>query len=126
MAVFREDGHLVVDNANSGTGPETTRDAAGYAEVLSGQEKFILVTGQESRAVCEGFPPHEIAGVINDTRPSVVYLVGTREEYDMILTQVNNNPGCGIIHVPKFCDARARALERDDGLPVVLAVKTWR
>jgi hypothetical protein len=126
MAVSMENGHLVVDNANSGTGARTTIDAADHAKLLSGGKEFILVIGQVSRAVCEGFPPGEIAGVINGTRPSIVYLVGTRKEYDEVLPSVDEDSGCEIVHVPMFEDARAAAMERDDGLPVVLGVKTWR
>jgi coenzyme F430 synthetase len=127
MAVCRENGHLVIDNSNTGTGAKTTEDAAVYAKKTSGQSDFILVIGQEYGAVCEGFPTEDVVSAITGTRPATVYIVGTRKEYDTIRTSVN----CGaetpeILYVPEFEGAKAAAVGRNDSKPVVLAVKTWR
>jgi len=57
MSVSFENGILFIDNANSGTSPATTIEAAQYARRISGNESITLVIGQVAGdgAVCEGF-----------------------------------------------------------------------
>jgi coenzyme F430 synthetase len=127
MAVSRENRHLVVDNANTGTGADTTKDAASYARKTSGETDIILVIGQESDAVCEGFPPGEVARTITGIRPAIVYIVGTWKEYDTIRSAVNDGTEPPeMFYVPEFENAKAAAVGRNDSRPVILAVKTWR
>ncbi|HVP94071.1 MAG TPA: coenzyme F430 synthase [Methanoregulaceae archaeon] len=127
MAVSRANGHLIVDNANTGTGAETTIEAAGYARMLSGKQDLILVTGQETGAICEGFPPHEIVRAIDAIHPAIVYIVGTRKEYDMVRASADKNVNTReIVHMPTFGDAKTAAVGLNGNSAIVLAVKSWR
>ncbi|MDI6720234.1 MAG: coenzyme F430 synthase [Methanomicrobiales archaeon] len=69
-------GTLIVDNANSGTSAETTIEAAAYARALAGRADLTIVIGEESRAVCEGFPEEDIRRAIAAIRPDRVVRVG--------------------------------------------------
>lgn len=113
MAARREGGVLVVDNANSGTNAETTIEAARYARTLSGSDAITLVIGEESRTVCEGFPPAEIQRAVAAIRPQEVVLVGAERE--------GGGYCAGTLEEALTV---ARAITRDGS--IVLAVKTWR
>jgi hypothetical protein len=127
MSVTTEHGHRVVDNANSGTNRETTIEASRYARSLSGNDRLVLVIGQEAHAVCEGFQPEEIVRTIENTRPGRVIIVGEqyRNEY-MASSLTRYLETDSIIYTGSFREGRSVALSAPGDACVVLAVKSWR
>jgi len=127
LAVTKENGHCVIDNANSGTTRETTIDATSYARRISGEDNLVLVIGQEARAVCEGFLPEEISRTIDTIRPCRVVIVGEqyRNEYmASSLTrylEVNN-----ITYTATLSEGKSFATAIPGKACIVLAVKSWR
>jgi UDP-N-acetylmuramyl pentapeptide synthase len=126
MSVSYERGMLIVDNANSGTNPATTLEAARYARSKSGKEAVTLVIGQEEGdgAVCEGFAFDRIRAAIEQVHPAHVVLVGTFPvpgtlEYSMLEPLVSTNTAT-------LKEAYTTALRITDNGSIVLAVKTWR
>ena len=123
MEVRKEQGILVIDNANSGTNAETTIEAARYARDCSGSPEITLVIGTVNGdgAVCEGFPEDQILSAIRTTRPRTLIRVG-------------NPPKCseipGLPAIDAVCqtleEAERCARERTQTGAIVLAVKTWR
>lgn len=127
MAVSKENGHYIVDNANSGTTRETTLEACRYARSISGQDKLVLVIGQEDHAVCEGFPPEEVVRAIETTRPWNVIIVGEQYRNEYMASSLNryreNNK---IAYISSFNEGKATAIANAGTACVVLAVKSWR
>jgi hypothetical protein len=122
LSVAEKGGVLVVDNANSGTTAGTTEAAASYARTLSGGGGVTLVIGEEDRAVCEGFPPEEMASTIRKIRPDRLILVGERGR-----AVRPGGFGRRIAYADTLEAARVLALrETPAGGVVVLSVKTWR
>ena len=122
LSAAKEDGIIVVDNANSGTTAGTTEAAAAYARSLSGGGWVTLVIGEEDRTVCEGFPPGEMAGSITKIHPDRLILVGERGR-----AVRPGGFGKRIAYADTLEAARALALMGTPaGGAVVLAVKTWR
>ncbi|MDH7509658.1 MAG: coenzyme F430 synthase [Methanolinea sp.] len=115
---------LVVDDSNSGTCAETARDAIRLARARAGiPSPLTLVIGKEAGAICEGFPPDEIASVIRTESPDNVILVG---DYDPDEVCHAWEGGGRVLQARTLGEGRARALQVPDGSIVVLAVKTWR
>jgi len=127
MAVTTENGHYVIDNANSGTTRETTIEASRYARKVSGEYNLVLVIGQEAHAVCEGFQPEEIIRTIENVRPCHVVIVGEqyRNEYmaSSLTRYLETNK---ITYTSSFKEGRSISLSTPGETCVVLAVKSWR
>ena len=127
MAVTIEQGHSVIDNANSGTGRETTIDACRYARSISGDDQLILVIGQEDHAVCEGFAPDEIVRTIDVVRPERVIIVGEQYRSDYMASSLSRYQKTGrLTHIRSFDEWKSVALVGPNEACVVLAVKSWR
>jgi len=127
MSERYEDGVLIIDNANSGTTLATTIDAAQYAHQRSGLEDLTLVIGQQEGdgAVCEGFPPDQIAAAINAIRPTRVIYVGKQAGPELSSGPAATEPAAEI-RVPTLEEAYAHAHRITPSGSIVLAVKTWR
>jgi UDP-N-acetylmuramyl pentapeptide synthase len=121
MSASLENDLLIVDNANSGTNPETTIEAARYARRLSGKEEITLVIGQVAGdgAVCEGFSPEGMIEAIRQIGPHQVVWVGTPPLPGTIVTPV-------LACSDTLEEARATAVRLTRNGSIVLAVKTWR
>ena len=72
----RDAGRTIVDDANSGTTRLTACEAAAYARILAPGLPLSLVVGEEHRAVCDGFPPRDVAAAIVDVDPGLAVIVG--------------------------------------------------
>jgi hypothetical protein len=122
LSVEKQEGVIVVDDANSGTSAGTAEAAASYARAISGGGWITLVIGEEDRTVCEGFPPGEIASSIRKIHPDRLILVGGRGR------EVRPGGfGRRIAYADTLEAARGLALrETPAGGAVVLSVKTWR
>jgi UDP-N-acetylmuramyl pentapeptide synthase len=116
MMVEREGERLVVDNANSGTNRTTTLEAACYARKRAPHDPLILVIGEVSRTVCEGFPAEEVEETIRLIAPEHLVLVGDRVK---MLAERYECP-----HADTLEEGRTRAATLAGSL--VLAVKCWR
>lgn len=127
MAVSRENGHVIIDNANSGVTRDTAIEAARYARLVSGEKNLILVIGQESHAVCEGFPPDEVLRTIDSVLPSRVVIVGNQysNEY-MVSSLTRYSQANNITYTGSLVEGKTIALATPDKACVVLAVKSWR
>jgi hypothetical protein len=127
MSVTSENGHHVVDNANSGSTSETTIEACRYARSISGEEDLVLVIGQEAHAVCEGFQPEEIIRTIENVRPCRVVIVGEqyRNEYmaSSLTRYLETNR---ITYTCNLGEGKSAAIANTGNVCVVLAVKSWR
>jgi UDP-N-acetylmuramyl pentapeptide synthase len=123
LSVSYEHGLLIVDNANSGTNPATTIEAARYARELSGEEEITLVIGQAAGdgAVCEGFPPDGLREAIRQVRPARIVWVGTPP-----LPLTADYPGGTPAVAGTLEEACATAVRMTRHGSIVLAVKTWR
>jgi UDP-N-acetylmuramyl pentapeptide synthase len=124
MSVSYENGILFIDNANSGTSPATTIEAAQYARRISANESITLVIGQVAGdgAVCEGFAVEGILEVIIRIHPVQVIWVGKIPlpiEYKALGPHVT---ACAAT----LDEARVIAAGMKDPGSVILAVKTWR
>jgi UDP-N-acetylmuramyl pentapeptide synthase len=124
MSLSYENGLLIVDNANSGTNPATTIEAARYARRVSGNEALTLVIGQMAGdgAVCEGFAVDLMLEAIDRIHPGRVIWVGTiplPAEYEALAALVSGS-------APTLDEGRAIAVHTSDQGSIVLAVKTWR
>jgi len=108
MAAHRDGGLLIVDNANSGTNMATTVEAARYARNIVGDAPLTLVIGEETHAVCEGFPATEISRTVAAVRPNATVYVGEGEKAATLEAGL------------------AAAREITPVGAIVLAVKTWR
>jgi len=122
MSSSYENGHLIVDNANSGTTAETTIEAARYARRVSGNEAITLVIGQVAGdgAVCEGFAAGQMLEAVNRIHPDQVIWVGTTPLAPDIPTPFVS--AC----TSTLDEARTAAMRRAGRGSIVLAVKTWR
>jgi len=126
MHLSREGDLVVVDSASSGTTAETAIEAAGYARSVAGRDELALVIGEESRAVCEGFPPDQVAKAIAAIRPSVLVLVGkTAQEMGTAISGRDGIPRQPVL-AETLAEGRAEARSRITAGSLVLAVKTWR
>jgi hypothetical protein len=129
LSVRKAGGSLVVDNSNSGVCAQTAIDAAEYARKLTGNEALVLVIGQAEHAVCEGFPPAEVARAIDVVRPSALVLVG--KDYSDLegsgcTRYLGDNPAVPVRHADTLQEAETLACTLAPGAGVVLSVKTWR
>lgn len=124
MSLSYENGHLVVDNANSGTNAETTIEAARYARRVSGNQGITLVIGQAAGdgAVCEGFAADQMLEAISQICPDLVILVGTKTHHLASDTPAPFVSEC----IATLDEARIAAVRTTGGRSIVLAVKTWR
>lgn len=102
MHLYSEEGVTILDNANSGTNAENTASASAYLRKVTGKP-VVLVIGEESQMVCEGFSNME--SVIDDSFSSVIFAAGKS------LPELKKE---GIV----------RAKEQNAAL--LLAVKMWR
>jgi coenzyme F430 synthetase len=112
-----------IDNANSGTNASTTRSAAHYARKITGMDEITLVIGQETGAVCEGFPPDEVMAAIDEIRPALVILVGGG------YAGIERNPGCAgipVTHAGSLEQGASIARSMTKQGSIVLSVKCWR
>lgn len=99
------DGVPFLDNANSGTTPESIRNAAAYLKTKTAKQP-VLVTGEGAHAVCEGIDDEELKAVIDEINPAdVIYAEG--KSFDELKSE-----------------ALTRAKELDAA--VLMCVKTWR
>ena len=123
MEVRREQGIVVIDNANSGTNAETTIEAARYARACSGSLEITLAIGtvKGDGAVCEGFPGDQIFSAIRIIRPRTLIWVGDLPEEAGYPDMPAIDAVC-----PTLKEAERCALERTRAGAIVLAVKTWR
>jgi UDP-N-acetylmuramyl pentapeptide synthase len=122
LSLAEKEGVLVVDDSNSGTTAGTTEAAASYARAVSGGGWVTLVIGEEDRAVCEGFPPEEMASSIRKIHPDRLILVGERGR-----AVRPGGFGKRIAYADTLEAARALAIrDTPAGGAVVLSVKTWR
>jgi UDP-N-acetylmuramyl pentapeptide synthase len=126
MSISREEGVLVVDNANSGTNMAATIEAAQFARKISGNDAITLVIGQVTGdgAVCEGFSFEQIYASINRVRPVSIVWVGTvprpgTAEFKKLEPLIS-------AYEVTLEDARTSALRMTTQGSIVLAVKTWR
>jgi coenzyme F430 synthetase len=122
LSLSNENGHLIVDNANSGTTTETTIEAARYARRVSGNEAITLVIGQVAGdgAVCEGFAGDQMLEAIDRIHPDRVIWVGTTP-------LAPDTPAPFVSECASTLDeARITAMRRAGKGSIVLAVKTWR
>jgi hypothetical protein len=126
MSVSYDQGHLVIDNANSGTNLATTLEAARYARSTSGKDAITLVIGKEEGdgAVCEGFAFDQIRAAIDQIRPVQVVLVGPVQEPETLGFSVPEPLISAYTTTLK--DAYDTALRITGSGSIVLAVKTWR
>lgn len=104
--MYREvEGVPVLDNANSGTNPETIAEAFTYLKKRTGKG-IVMVVGEGSHAVCDGLDPEMTAGLIERLAPvSVIDSAGKSLE-DL--------------------EEEAVACARKNDAAVLLCVKTWR
>ncbi|HOS81993.1 MAG TPA: coenzyme F430 synthase [Methanolinea sp.] len=115
---------LVMDDSNSGTCAGTARDAIRLARARAGRPSpLVLVIGKEAGAICEGFPPDEVASVISTESPDHVILVG---DYDLDEVCRRWKGKGSVLQARTLEEGRTRAMQFPDGSIVVLAVKTWR
>jgi hypothetical protein len=124
MAVSGEGSVRIIDNANSGTNRATTEEAVKLARSQPGRCGLTLVIGMDAHAVCEGFPPEEIARVIRSTRPEEVVLVGDLPWEPA--EEAARSLGIPIGYARDLNEGHQIACSRTQPGIVVLAVKTWR
>jgi len=124
MAVTAEGPVSIIDNANSGTNCATTEEAVKLARSQPGSREVTLVIGMDAHAVCEGFPPEEIARAIRSTRPERVVLVGDHAWEPA--EEAARSLGIPISYAGDLKEGRQTACSRAHPGFVVLAVKTWR
>jgi hypothetical protein len=123
----RDAGRTIVDDANSGTTRLTACEAAAYARVLAPGLPLSLVVGEEFRAVCDGFPPGDVAGAVAEVDPGLAVIVGPPELRGATRDFLAGRGWSGSLLEAGTLDAgRALALWAGGPGPVVLAVKTWR
>ena len=127
MSVTTEQGHRVVDNSNSGTNRETTMEASRYARLVSGNDRLVLVIGQEAHAVCEGFQPEEIVRTIENTSPCRVIIVGEQYRNEYMASSLTRYLEINrITYTSNLGEGKSAALADTGNACVVLAVKSWR
>lgn len=108
MCLREKDGVTILDNANSGTNAENTREAAGYLREKV-KTPFVLVIGEEHHAVCEGFAKEAVQSLIDELLPAAV--IPVTKDNGLTLAEAEEEA------VKKACEMHAA---------VLLAVKTWR
>ncbi len=127
LAARRESGRTIVDDANSGTTRLTACEAAAYARVLAPGLPLSLVVGEEHRAVCDGFPPGDVAAAVAAIDPGLAVIVGPPALRGAALDDLAGRGWSGPLLEAGTLDAGQAAAVWAGGLgPVVLAVKTWR
>ncbi len=127
LAARREAGRTVVDDANSGTTRLTACEAAAYARVLTPGLPLSLVVGEEYRAVCDGFPPGDVAAAVATVDPGLAVIVGPPALRGAALDDLTDLGWSGaLLEAGTLEGGRAAALWAGGAGPVVLAVKTWR
>ena len=127
LAARSDAGRTIVDDANSGTTRLTACEAAAYARVLAPGSPISLVIGEEYRAVCDGFPPADIATAVVDVDPGLAVIVGPPALRAAALEELRERGWTGLHLEAGTLDAgRMAAIGAGGEGPVVLAVKTWR
>lgn len=127
LAARVEAGRTIVDDANSGTTRLTACEAAAYAHVLVPGLPLSLVVGEEHRAVCDGFPPGDVAEAVSAVDPGLAVIVGPPSLRGAALNGLASRGWSGAVLEAGTLDAgKAAALWAGGAGPVVLAVKTWR
>lgn len=124
MAVSREGRAYIIDNANSGTNAATTEEAVRVARNSAEGGDLTLVIGMDAHAVCEGFPPAEIARVIRSARPEHLVLVGDLAWEPA--EETARDLGIPVLYAADLAAGRQIATARNEPGFVILAVKTWR
>jgi UDP-N-acetylmuramyl pentapeptide synthase len=126
MAMAKEQGIVIIDNANSGTNMMTTVEAARYARHCAGVPELTLVIGtvKGDGAVCEGFPDTHIHAAIEQVQPDRIVWVGDpplqRDSAGL------HKPWTPDAVCATLSDARETALRITKQGSIVLSVKTWR
>jgi hypothetical protein len=123
MSESREGNIWIIDNANSGTNVSTTLHAARYARKITGMDEITLVVGQETGAVCEGFPAGEIMIAVSEICPDLLIVVGDSYE------GIEKNPGCAgipVFHARSLEEGKSIARSNTKKGSIVLSVKCWR
>ncbi len=126
MSMTKEQGIVIIDNANSGTNMMTTVEAARYARQCAGVPGLTLVIGtvKGDGAVCEGFPDSHIHAAIQQVQPDRIVWVGDppqkRDGGGL------HKPWAPDAVCPTLPDARETALRITKQGSIVLSVKTWR
>jgi hypothetical protein len=127
LAARLEAGRTIVDDANSGTTRLTACEAAAYARFLAPGLPLSLVVGEEHRAVCDGFPPDDVAAAVATIDPDLAVIVGPPALRGAALDDLNGLGWSGALLEAGTLEAgRATALWTGGAGSVVLAVKTWR
>ncbi len=72
------DGRILIDNSNSGMDIRTAKKALEYSR--KGNERIVMVLGEEAKEVCEGLDPADVDTFINDhlCELAALVLVGER------------------------------------------------
>ncbi len=127
IEVTRDGAWCVLNDSNSGINKETCRAAAEYAYENNLPGPYVLVIGEEFRAVCEGFPAPDAAATILSLRPDAVVTIGS-DEYgatvkNLLDTEGFKNPLC---HRRTLEDGLSTAKARGSGGTIIATVKTWR
>jgi hypothetical protein len=126
MHLSRDGDLVVVDGASSGTTADTAIESARYARSVAGREDLALVIGEEERAVCEGFPPEQVAKAISAIHPAVVVLVGkTAKERGTVAAALEGSPS-EMLAAETLAEGRAKSRSLITAGSLVLAVKIWR
>jgi len=116
LSVHRENGLLVVDNANSGACATTAVEAAAVARKEGFSGPMTLVIGADARTVCEGFSAGDIATAVDRIRPDRVVVVGDeRPDLPVPVTVASS-----------FQEGTRIARETTPEGCIILSVKTWR
>ncbi len=127
LAARRDAGRTIVDDANSGTTRLTACEAAAYARILAPGLPLSLVVGEEYRAVCDGFPPGDVAAAVVDVDPGLAVIVGPPTLRAAALEELRERGWTGPHLEAGTLDAgRMAAIGAGGEGAVVLAVKTWR
>lgn len=127
LAAHAQGGRTIVDDANSGTTRLTACEAAAYARALSPERSLSLVVGEEHRAVCDGFPPADVAAAVAAIDPGLAVIVGPPTLRGSAIDELARIGWSGaLLEAGTLDGGRAAALWAGGSGPVVLAVKTWR
>lgn len=127
MVVSRNGGRLIVDDSNSGVDADTLKAAAAAGRGNHADGPFVIVTGQEFGAVCEGFPADKAAESVFSSGPDAVVVVGTGEYGAAFEDRLRV---LGFKSPVFFCRTLAEGINKaEDAAPggtIISAVKTWR
>ena len=126
MSVIRNEGNIIVDNANSGVSLETTTDAMKYGREISDNAPSTLIIGQEASSVCENFSTKDICESIRKTSPDLVILVagdpGIQEDEISRICYAETIP----LFLAGSCEEALCYAKKANNSLIVLSVKRWR